>query len=150
MMTMTARILSVAALAVLTLLPLRAEEPWTEKELLPPADLAKRLTGGEKPFMIFVGPGYLFRAKRIPGARDAGMASKPEGLAALMALVKGKPADAEIILYCGCCPLNVCPNVRPAVKALKDAGYKNVKLLHTPTRLADDWTSKGYPVESSN
>ncbi|MEP7364391.1 MAG: rhodanese-like domain-containing protein [Acidobacteriota bacterium] len=148
---MTTRILSLAALALVSLLPLRAaDEPWTEKELLPPATLAKRLSDGDKPFMIFVGPGFLFRTKHIPGASDAGMASKPEGMAALMALVKGKSPDTEIILYCGCCPMNVCPNIRPAVKALKEAGYKNVKLLHLPTRLADDWTSKGYPVESSN
>ena len=150
MILMALRSLPVALLVAFSLLPLQAaDEPWTAKELLRPADLAKRLNKGDKPFMIFIGPNRLFRTKHIPGASDAGMASKPEGIAGLMALVKGKPPETEIILYCGCCPMNVCPNIRPAVKALKDAGFKNVKLLHIPDRLADDWTSKGYPVESS-
>lgn len=148
---MSQRIPALALLGLSSLLPLAsAAEPWTAEEILEPPQLAQRLKSGDKPLMIFVGPAYLYRTKRLPGAHDGGMASKPAGIASLMALVKGKPPATEIILYCGCCPMNVCPNIRPAVKALKDAGFTKVRLLHIPNRLADDWTSKGYPVESSN
>lgn len=124
----------------------QAPETWTAKELLPPADLAARLQKGEKPLMVYVGPEYLYRAKHIPGSVYAGMTAKPEGIHGLLEAVKGKPADAEVIVYCGCCPMKVCPNIRPAIKALKDAGFKNVRLLELPTRFGDDWTSKGYPA----
>lgn len=138
--------LILAALTMTAALP--AAEPWTASELLPPAHLAKRLTAGEKPLVIFVGPQYLYRAKHIAGSLDGGMASKPEGITSLLALVKGKAPGTEIILYCGCCPMNVCPNIRPAVKALKNAGFTKVRLLELPTRLAQDWTEKGYPAAS--
>ena len=148
---MKTRAIPLLALSFASLCSLRAaDEPWTEKELLPPAQLAKRLENGDKPLLIFVGPGYLFRTNHITGAMDGGMASKAEGIQGLMALVKDRKPGDEIILYCGCCPMNVCPNIRPAVRTLKEAGFTNVKLLHIPDRLADDWTSKGYPVESSN
>jgi hypothetical protein len=147
---MSKRTLSLVLLALSSLLRLAsAAEPWTAQELLEAPELAQRLKSGEKPLLIFVGPPYLYRTKHITGALDAGMASKPAGIDSLMALVKGKPPATEIILYCGCCPMNVCPNIRPAVKALKDAGFTKVRLVSIPNRLADDWTSKGYPVESS-
>lgn len=125
-----------------------AAEPWTAKELLPPATLAERLTKGDKPVMIYVGPAYLWRVKHIPNSIDAGMASKPEGIESLKQILKDKPKTTEVIVYCGCCPMNVCPNIRPAMQWIKQAGYTNVKLLELPTRLADDWTNKGFPTEA--
>ncbi len=127
------------------LMPLAAQEPWTAKELLPPAELAQRLKGGEKPLMIYVGPAYLWRVKHITHSVNGGMAAKEEGLAELKKLLAGKTKDTEVILYCGCCPMNVCPNIRPAVKAVKEIGFKKVRLLELPTRLNDDWVVKGYP-----
>ncbi|MBN8729580.1 MAG: rhodanese-like domain-containing protein [Acidobacteria bacterium] len=148
---MKIRILTLALLTAAVWRPAlpASGEPWTAKELLPPSQLAQRLKGGEKPLILYVGPNYLYRAKHIAGAVDAGMAAKPEGIQSLLALVKGKAPGTEIIFYCGCCPMNVCPNIRPAIKALKGAGFTNIKLLELPTRLADDWTSKGYPSETS-
>jgi hypothetical protein len=55
--------------------------------------------------------------------------------------------DRELLVYCGCCPSNVCPNIRPAVKALEDMGFKNVKVLHLPHSFRLDWVNKGFPVE---
>lgn len=121
-------------------------DTWTTKELLPAAALADRLQKGEKPIIIYTGPAYLYRVKHIPGAINAGPASNPDGVPALLALVKGKPADTEVVVYCGCCPMRVCLNIRPAIMALKDAGFTKVRLLELPTRFSDDWTSKGYPA----
>lgn len=135
-----------AALSIATAMFAQAPDTWTPKELLAPADLAARLEEGEKPLVVYIGPASIYRTKHIPGALDAGMASRPEGIVGLLAAVKGKPADAEVIVYCGCCPMKVCPNIRPAIKALKDAGFRNVRLLELPTRFSDDWVAKGYPA----
>jgi thiosulfate/3-mercaptopyruvate sulfurtransferase len=125
-----------------------AAEPWTAQELLPPAQLAARLAKSEKPLMIYVGPAYLWRVKHIPASVNAGMASREEGLSALKKILAGKAKDTEVILYCGCCPMNVCPNIRPAIQAIKAEGFTRVRLLDLPTRLDDDWVKKGYPAVS--
>jgi len=125
-----------------------AAEPWTAQELLPPAQLAARLAKSEKPLMIYVGPAYLWRVKHIPASINAGMSSREEGLAALKKILAGKAKDTEVIIYCGCCPMNVCPNIRPAIQAIKADGFTRVRLLDLPTRLDDDWVKKGYPAVS--
>lgn len=125
-----------------------AAEPWTVKELMAPSVLAERLKEGEKPLMLYVGPAYLWRTKHITDSQNAGMGSKPEGMESLKQILKDKAKDTEIIVYCGCCPMNVCPNIRPAMQWIKQAGFTKVKLLELPTRLADDWISKGYPAEA--
>jgi hypothetical protein len=51
------------------------------------------------------------------------------------------------VLYCGCCPWDRCPNVKPAVDALKQMGFTKVKVLYLETNFATDWTGKDYPVE---
>lgn len=130
------------------MLPLFGAEPWTAKELMPPAELAARITKGDRPLMLYVGPAYLWRVKHISHSQDAGMASKEEGIEGLKKILAGKAKDTDVIVYCGCCPMNVCPNIRPAIQAIKAAGFTKVRLLELPTRIADDWVNKGYPSES--
>lgn len=116
-------------------------------DLISPADLAARLKSAGKPAIVYVGFPVLYRSNHIPGALFAGPASKPEGLEALKQAVAKLPKNAEIVIYCGCCPWSHCPNVRPAFRALRDLGYTRVKVLEIPTNLATDWIDKGYPVE---
>jgi rhodanese-related sulfurtransferase len=82
----------------------------------------------------------------IPGSQYAGAASRPDPLAELKKLVANLPRNQQIVIYCGCCPWNNCPNIRPAFEALKEMGFVNLKALDIPERLGDDWTAKGYPV----
>ncbi len=56
------------------------------------------------------------------------------------------PKDKQIVLYCGCCPWNRCPNVGPAYKRLHDLGFTNVKVLYIANNFGDDWVNKGYPA----
>jgi rhodanese-related sulfurtransferase len=115
-----------------------------------PNELAGQLSAKRThPTIIQVGPNMLYRSKHIPGAVYAGPASKPEGVELLKKAVSGLPLDAEIILYCGCCPWDKCPNVSPAMAQLRDMGYTKVKVLHVPTGFAQDWAEKGYPVVGS-
>ena len=81
-----------------------------------------------------------------PGSQYTAPASKAEGLATLEKLVAKLPRNQEIVIYCGCCPWDNCPNIRPAFRALKDMGFSNLKVLEIRERLFDNWTAKGFPI----
>jgi hypothetical protein len=55
------------------------------------------------------------------------------------------PKNKEVVIYCGCCPFDKCPNVRPAITALKEMKFTNYYLLNLPQNIRADWISKGYP-----
>lgn len=120
--------------------------PW-----MPPADLAARLAEVKagKIAVLYVGPDALFGRGHVPGARNIGPAESAEGRAALAAAMAAVPAETEIVVYCGCCPVRSCPNVRPASAALRALGRKNARVLDLPTRFGTDWTDKGFAVERS-
>ena len=94
-----------------------------------------------------VGPRILYNGNHIKGADFAGPAGTEAGIALFTAHLAGVAKTADIVVYCGCCPMDHCPNIRPAFVALRDAGYTNVKILAIPTNLPNDWTEKGFPVE---
>jgi thiosulfate/3-mercaptopyruvate sulfurtransferase len=126
---------------------LRAGEPWTEAEVRQPGDLAKDLKDGKKPLVLYVGFAVLYKASHIPGAVFAGPGSKPTGIEAMEQALSGVPKDREIALYCGCCPFDHCPNIRPAFEKIKALGYTNAHLIMMPTNFHTDWVEHGYPVE---
>ena len=116
--------------------------------LMQPKDLAAALAAkGSAPAMIHVGFNVLYRSKHIAGSIYAGPAAKPEGLAMLKAAVEKLPRDREIVIYCGCCPWDHCPNVKPAMELLKQMGFTRAKALYVPDNLKVDWIDRGYPVE---
>ncbi|MDQ1473962.1 MAG: hypothetical protein QOJ99_5442 [Bryobacterales bacterium] len=123
---------------------LLAADPWTSNDLLQPKDLAANL---KTPLVIHVGFPVLYRSVHITGSQYAGPGSKPEGIELLKQAVAGQPKDREIVLYCGCCPWEKCPNMRPAFAALHDLGYTRVKAIVIPENLKVDWIDKGYPTE---
>lgn len=123
---------------------------WPASAVVEPAAFAAVLQSSAKPPVILcVAPAALYKAKHLPHAISTGAASRPEGLAALAKAVEAMPKDAEIVVYCGCCPLAFCPNLRPAYKALTELGYTNVRVLHIPTNMNTDWYSKNYPTETT-
>lgn len=128
-----------------------ASDPWTSAQLMQPAGLDSILKtpGAAKPLLLHVGFQVLFRGGAIPGSRYLGPGSKPEGIASLLAAVKDEPRGRGIVLYCGCCPWDHCPNMRPAFKALRDAGFTNVRALYVPHNFQSDWAEKGYPVDAA-
>src|SRR3954463_12536261 len=113
--------------------------------LIQPPDLAASLAA--KPAIFQVGPNVLFRSKHIAGATFAGPGSKPEGIALLKAAVEKLPRDREIVIYCGCCPWDKCPNIQPAFEALRAMGFTKVKGLDLPENFKANWIDKGYPAE---
>jgi len=122
-------------------------DPWTAQQFMPPDALAKRLAPGAKPpVIISVAFPVLYRNRHIETALFAGPGRDAEGIAALKAAVKDLPKDTEIVIYCGCCPMDHCPNLRPAFRALKELGYTKIHALNIPTNFNTDWVTKGYPV----
>lgn len=108
------------------------------------------LQQGRAPLILMVGPRLLYNGNHIRGSKFVGPAGSEPGRVALLQEVGAVPKDSEIVIYCGCCPMQNCPNIRPAFQTLSDAGYRAVKVLIIPTNLHADWTGKGYPVEKGD
>lgn len=133
------------SLFLLTIISLQSfsqtPENWTKDQLVEPAQLAQRLKDNDTSLLIIsVGPGAL-----IPHSVTAGPAQQKENLLQLKNELKDKSKDTEIVIYCGCCPFEHCPNVRPAIDLLRDMKFTNYKLLNLPHNIKADWLDKGYP-----
>jgi rhodanese-related sulfurtransferase len=116
---------------------------------LVPADVLNRMLlakSGEKPLILQVGSRLFFAEAHIPGAVFAGPGSQPAGQQLLQLKVAGLKRDKPIVIYCGCCPWNRCPNLGPAYKLLHDLGFINVKALYLANNFGDDWVKKGYAM----
>ncbi len=127
----------------------QAADPWAQSELLQPAELAKAIESGKAPIILSVAFPVLYKGKHIVHAINAGPASKPEGIEALKSAVAKLPKDADLVIYCGCCPMVKCPNIRPAYRTLKELGFRRVRVVSIPANLHTDWVTKGYPTEGS-
>ena len=121
-----------------------------QADLIQPEALANILKSGDapKPVVLQVGSHVLFSEAHIPGSTYAGPGSQPSGLQALHDKTAPLPRKQFIVLYCGCCPWNRCPNVGPAYKRLHQLGFTNVKVLYLANNFGDDWVGKGYPAVS--
>ena len=114
--------------------------------LIQPAELASALKSGPKPVILQVGFKVMYDEAHIPGAQYAGPGSKDDGIAALKTAAASIDKSQEVILYCGCCPWEHCPNVAAAWRTLKELGFTNLKVLYIPKNFGADWVEKGYPV----
>ena len=112
----------------------------------PPAPSA----GAEKPLVLQVGSRVLYDQAHIPRSEYAGPGMQDAGTQMLRNRVAKLPRKTFIVLYCGCCPWNRCPNVGPSYKLLLDMGFTHVKVLYLADNFGADWASKGFPVESTH
>jgi len=113
-----------------------------------PGALARLLQAskGEKPVVLHVGFKNFYDQARIPGSDYAGPGSKPEGLELLRKRVASLQHQQLIVLYCGCCPWDKCPNVKPAYDALHAMGFTNVKVVHIAENFGANWVNAGLPT----
>jgi hypothetical protein len=120
-----------------------------ESQLIQPEALVLLLPAKDagRPMVLQVGSHIFFAEAHIPGAIFAGPGSQPAGLKLLESVVSSTPKNKLIVMYCGCCPWNHCPNVGPAYKRLRDLGFTNVKVLYLANNFGSDWVAKGYRVE---
>jgi hypothetical protein len=128
----------------------KAVEPWSTGQVLQPADFAGEIRNAKDesaPTTVYVGFRTLFEGGHVPGASFHGTASKGEGLAELKKWIATLPRSTNVVIYCGCCPFDRCPNIRPAYTALHEMGFTHLRVLVLPTSFAADWVEKGYPMQ---
>jgi thiosulfate/3-mercaptopyruvate sulfurtransferase len=118
--------------------------------LINPEDLAKILQSpkAEKPLLIHVGFHVLYVQGHIPASEYIGPASDRNALERLRKRVESLPRNKFIVIYCGCCPWNHCPNLKPADDALHAMGFTNVKALYIADNIVTNWRDKAYPFVS--
>src|SRR5262249_29162416 len=115
---------------------------WTNDQLLQPSGLAATLKDNKEiPVVFSIGPGAV-----IPHSKDMGMIKDEDNMKKFKQELEKLPKDTSIIVYCGCCPYEHCPNVRPALQLLKEMNFTNYKLLDLPHNIKIDWINKGYPT----
>src|SRR4029077_17960766 len=95
-------------------------DPWPAGQIVRPADLARELSDktGALPTVAYVGFRTLFAGGHIPGATFHGSGSTEQGLSELKKWADALPRTTNLVIYCGCCPFEKCPNIRPAFIAL--------------------------------
>jgi thiosulfate/3-mercaptopyruvate sulfurtransferase len=123
--------------------------PWTPAQSVDAAALAKELAeskAANQPKIVCVGFHTLYNGAHIAGASFHGPASTPQGLDDLKNWAKPLPRSANVVIYCGCCPLAHCPNIRPAFAALSEMGFTHLRVLILPHDFATDWVGPGYPM----
>jgi hypothetical protein len=119
------------------------EEPWTPGQLLAPAELAKTIgdPAAKQPMVFSIGPGAVIR-----GSIDIGPGRDSNNIKKLRQQLSQLPKDANIVIYCGCCPFVHCPNIRPAFALLNEMKFTHPQLLNIEHNIKTDWIDKGYPV----
>lgn len=120
-------------------------EPWTQEQLMQPEQLAMLINDENKtndPVIFNIGP-----SGAIKGSIEIGFVNDNKGLKKLQTKLGNLAKDQTIVLYCGCCPFEHCPNIRPAFTLLNKQGFKNHYLLDLPENLKVDWIDKGFPME---
>lgn len=125
-------------------------EPWTEAQTVKPADLVKEMEDAKsanKPVVVCSGFKFLYDGGHVPGAVYHGPASKPEGVDGLKKWAQGIPRSSNVVVYCGCCPFEKCPNIRPAFEALRSMGFQHLRVLVLPNNFAKDWVGQGYAYD---
>jgi len=127
-------------------------DPWSAQQTVQAAQFVAELQQEKDPhpLVIYVGVRALYNGGHIPGAAYYGPGSTEQGIADLKKYAATLPKNSDVVLYCGCCPLEKCPNVRPAFTALKDMGFARLRVLILPTSFSVDWVEKGYPVQKGN
>ncbi len=99
-----------------------------------------------KPLILQVGSHVLYAEAHIPGSEYVGAGGQDAGLQALRTRVKGLEHSRFLVIYCGCCAWDKCPNIRPAYRQLIALGFSRVKVLYLADNFGTDWVAKGYPV----
>ena len=118
-------------------------DPWTQDQLMAPADLAKVLKNPKAPQPIIFSVGM---QAIIKNSIEIGPAMMAENINLLKQKLGKLPKNSRIVIYCGCCPFDRCPNIRPAMQLLKNMQFSNYKLLNLPQNIKVDWIDKGYPL----
>ncbi|MBN4061931.1 MAG: hypothetical protein COA57_12750 [Flavobacteriales bacterium] len=119
------------------------KEPWTNKQLMQPATLAKILNDSSAQITLIysIGPAGL-----IKNSIDIGEGKNKQNIEKFRKELSKLAKDADVAIYCGCCPFKDCPNIRPAFNLLNEMKFTNHKLLNLSKNLKVNWIDKDYPM----
>lgn len=122
--------------------------PSPEPASIQPEELVQilRSPNASKPLLLQVGFHVLFLQAHIPESEYVGPTSQTDGIQRLRKRVEGLPRNRFIVLYCGCCPWNKCPNIHSAYETLRKIGFTRVKVLYIADNFGKNWVDKGYPT----
>jgi hypothetical protein len=122
------------------------KDNWTQKDLIEPSALAAIIANPKvnQPKIFNIGV-----VDNIKGAINLGGVSEKENLKKLNNALSKLPKNTFLVVYCGCCPFERCPNIRPAMNLIKTLRLTNGKLLNLPTNLKQNWVDKGYPLAAN-
>lgn len=121
---------------------------WKKDQLIEPAALMAIMNKSDaaaKPIIYNIG-----FVNDIPHSKNMGAAKDKQKLEQFKKVLSGVPKNSFVVIYCGCCPFEKCPNVKPAYTLLKDLGFTHFRILNLPTSLKADWIDKGYPLAKVN
>ena len=122
----------------------QGKEPWRKDQLIQPSALAIILDNpsAKQPIIYSIGFGDGIKNSIVEGpVKDSTNLLKWKNE------LQKLPRETAIVIYCGCCPFEHCPNIRPAFKLLNEMGFTNQKLLDLSHNLKADWLDKGFPVK---
>lgn len=120
------------------------EVPWKPSEVIQTQTLADQIKSKKTKNLVVLNVGPM---ENIRGAIRIGAVNYPEGEQNLRAKTNSIPRTKVLVVYCGCCSYANCPNIRPAYKVLKEAGFNQVLVLNLPEGIKPDWVAKEYPVD---
>lgn len=120
-------------------------------------ELNAMLSKKNPPIVIFCGDvtnekdKYTYSYSKIKGALAIGSIDQKGWQGILNSVLKGdienKRFSKEVVVYCGCCSSDNCPNVEPVIQELKKLGFKNVTGLYMPSGYLPDWHAKKFAEE---
>src|SRR6202008_4149397 len=82
--------------------------PWPHPQTIQPSEWIKELgesKGTAKPVVVCVGFRPLYMGAHVPGAVFHGPAQSEQGLADLKKWAQNVSHSVNLVVYCGCCPL---------------------------------------------
>jgi hypothetical protein len=118
--------------------------PWKEEQLIQPEELVQKINKDQAEALLILNTGPV---EDIKGAVNIGAAEDAANIRKLKDILVAVPKNKEVIIYCGCCPLSGCPNIKPAYKVLKEMKFERFRILNLVQDLQEDWIDKGYPMK---
>ncbi|MFN6943490.1 MAG: hypothetical protein ACK4ND_00975 [Cytophagaceae bacterium] len=117
--------------------------PWNASQVIQPEELAELLDGPASKQPVILNMGTM---PPIKNAKMIGIGNSTHGMNKLKEYSSKIDKSKTVVVYCGCCTMDNCPNIRQPMEYLISQGFINAKVLNIKTDLSTDWTNKGYPM----
>ena len=102
---------------------------WTTDQLIEPSALSAMIKSDKEiPVIFSIGPGAV-----VPHSNDIGMINESENMKKFKEQLSNLPKDTQIVIYCGCCPYDVCKIERVTTVIVKRKRFMIIPdLRNTP------------------